>query len=163
MGLPPSVGAQAQLPLAAPAGQLTQPHGTCTLPKEGPSGGGQRRPTAQLAAGYRGISQVPSVITHGPPVPTVPHFQPARAPVGTISQPQPLWGNRGKTVTSWKPWGKGQSSRVRLGGQYPAAGGDPKSWRSRKVVVRHPGPCRKWVADCRGSSGGMVPEVIARW
>lgn len=90
MGLPPSVGAQAQLPLAAPAGQLTQPHGTCTLPKEGTSGGSQRRPAAQLPAGYCSISQVPSVVAHGPPVPTVPHFQPACAPVGTISQTQPL-------------------------------------------------------------------------
>lgn len=100
MGLPAPVGAEAQLPLAAPTGQLAQPHRPRALPEEGPSRGGQRAPTAQLAAGHGGVSQVPGVITHRPPAPAVPHLQAASAPMGAISQTQA----RGR---AWM-WGEGE-------------------------------------------------------
>jgi hypothetical protein len=86
VGLPAPVGAEAQLPLAAPAGQLTEPHRPCTLPKEGTARGSQRPTTAQFPAGHCSIPKVPSVITHGAPAPTVPDFQAAGTAVGAISQ-----------------------------------------------------------------------------
>lgn len=94
VGFPAAVGTQTQLPLAAPACQLTEPHGPCALSKEGTPRGGQRPPTAQLPAGHGGVAQVPAVIAHGAPVPAMPHFHTAGAAVGTVSQAQPLWVRR---------------------------------------------------------------------
>ena len=98
VGLPAAMGAEPQLALTAPAGQLAQPHGPRALPKEGASGGGQRAPAAQLAAGHGGVPQVPAIVAHGPPAPAMPHLQAAGTAVGAVGQTQPggwawMWGD----------------------------------------------------------------------
>ena len=93
--------AESQGCLVTPTPKVVQEDGSSPLPKEGASGGGQRTPTAQLPAGHRSVPQVPGVITHRPPAPTVPHLQAAGAPVGAVSQTQPggrawMWGEGGE-------------------------------------------------------------------
>lgn len=147
MGLPPSVGTQAQLLLAAPAGQLAQPHWPCTLPKEGASRGSQCPPTAQLPAGHRGVTQVPSIITHRPPAPAVPHLQPACAPVGAISQTQPLWGGWKKSCDISEALGPGAVLKGATG--WPA----PSCWWGLQLL------------DAQESSGERPwsPQEVSGW
>ena len=90
--------AQSQGCLVTPTPKVIQEDGASPLPKEGASGGGQRAATAQLAAGHGGVPQVPGVVTHGPPAPTVPHLQAAGTAVGAVGQTQPggwawMWGD----------------------------------------------------------------------
>lgn len=47
--------------------------------------------TAQLPAGHGTVPQVPAVIAHCPPAPSMPHFQPASTPVGPVGQTHPEW------------------------------------------------------------------------
>ena len=126
VGLPAAVGAEAQLLLTAPAGQLAQPHGPRALPEEGASGGGQRAPAAQLAAGHSGVPQVPAVVAHGAPAPAVPHLQAARAPVGAIGQTQPLWGGQRKGCDVLETLGPGGA--YGLGAVLQGITGRPVSW-----------------------------------
>lgn len=69
---------------------IIHPHGPQAWAKSGPSRGSQWPPTAQFSAGHRSITQVPSIVTHGPPAPTVPHLQPACTSMGARDQAQPL-------------------------------------------------------------------------
>lgn len=121
MGLPATVRTEAQPSLSALASQLTEPHRACALPKEGAPRSSQCPPTAELPAGHCGITQVPSVVTHGAPTAAIPDLQSAGTAVWTISQAQPLWGWRRGVVPAGGPGeardqvtaGLGLSSRVR--------------------------------------------------
>lgn len=176
--------AEAQGCFIASAAKVVQKDGPWALPKKGAPRGSQCPTTAQRTADHGSIPQVPGVITHSPPVPSVPHLQPPGTTMGAISQAQ-SWGwtcvGQPERSLQWQARGwsltpnsqpdlrptRGQSSfrsHHRISHDLAVTLPRPSSWDpgSRLTLVWGTAPCEGflWSRGCAGvGSWGDTSQV----